>query len=134
MTKVAIIGAGPCGLSMLRSFELAEKNSDRGWGISEKFNRLRIEIEIPIETSKDWITDSKNQVNIPDYAKNKIRKCINQIRKDYSEKINQINDEIKEPINENLKKRNELIRMIKNSVLTHEELTKIEKSIKGSNE
>ena len=25
MTKVAIIGAGPCGLSMLRSFELAEK-------------------------------------------------------------------------------------------------------------
>ena len=26
MTKVAIIGAGPCGLSMLRSFELAEKN------------------------------------------------------------------------------------------------------------
>ena len=115
-------------------FELGEKNSDRGWGISEKFNRLRIEIEIPIETSKDWITDSKNQVNIPDYAKNKIRKCINQIRRDYSEKINQINDEVKEPIDENLKKRNELIRMIKNSVLTHEELTKIEKSIKGSNE
>ena len=115
-------------------FELGEKNSERGWGISEKFNRLRIEIEIPIETSKDWITDSKNQVNIPDYAKNKIRKCINQIRKDYSEKINQINDEVKEPIDENLKKRNELIRMIKNSVLTHEELTKIEKSIKGSNE
>ena len=25
MTKVAIIGAGPCGLSMLRSFEQAEK-------------------------------------------------------------------------------------------------------------
>ena len=29
MTKVAIIGAGPCGLSMLRSFELAEKNGDK---------------------------------------------------------------------------------------------------------
>ena len=26
MTKVAIIGAGPCGLSMLRSFEVVEKN------------------------------------------------------------------------------------------------------------
>ena len=25
MTKVAIIGTGPCGLSMLRSFEQAEK-------------------------------------------------------------------------------------------------------------
>ena len=25
MTKVAIIGAGPCGLSMLRAFEQAEK-------------------------------------------------------------------------------------------------------------
>ena len=29
MTKVAIIGAGPCGLSMLRSFELAEKNGEK---------------------------------------------------------------------------------------------------------
>ena len=29
MTKVAIIGAGPCGLSMLRSFEQAEKKGDK---------------------------------------------------------------------------------------------------------
>ena len=29
MTKVAIIGAGPCGLSMLRAFELAEKNGEK---------------------------------------------------------------------------------------------------------
>ena len=29
MTKIAIIGAGPCGLSMLRSFEQAEKNSEK---------------------------------------------------------------------------------------------------------
>ena len=29
MTKIAIIGAGPCGLSMLRSFELAEKNGEK---------------------------------------------------------------------------------------------------------
>ena len=28
MTKVAIIGAGPCGLSMLRSFEQEEKKGD----------------------------------------------------------------------------------------------------------
>ena len=29
MTKIAIIGAGPCGLSMLRSFEQAEKNGKK---------------------------------------------------------------------------------------------------------
>ena len=28
MTKVAIIGTGPCGLSMLRSFEHLEKNGN----------------------------------------------------------------------------------------------------------
>ena len=32
MTKVAIIGAGPCGLSLLRAFESAEKNAEK-WGI-----------------------------------------------------------------------------------------------------
>ena len=29
MTKVAIIGAGPCGLSMLRAFEQAEKKGEK---------------------------------------------------------------------------------------------------------
>ena len=29
MTKVAIIGAGPCGLSILRSFEQAEKKGEK---------------------------------------------------------------------------------------------------------
>ena len=29
MTKVAIIGAGPCGLSMLRSFEHSEKKGEK---------------------------------------------------------------------------------------------------------
>ena len=29
MTKVAIIGAGPCGLSILRAFEHAEKKGDK---------------------------------------------------------------------------------------------------------
>ena len=29
MTKVAIIGAGPCGLSMLRSFEQAENKGEK---------------------------------------------------------------------------------------------------------
>ena len=37
-------------------------------------------------------------------------------------------------INETLKKRNELIRMLRNSVLNKEELVKIEKSIKELNE
>ena len=29
MTKVGIIGAGPCGLSILRSFEHAEKKGEK---------------------------------------------------------------------------------------------------------
>ena len=29
MTKVAIIGAGPCGLSMMRAFEQAEKKGEK---------------------------------------------------------------------------------------------------------
>ena len=29
MNKIAIIGAGPCGLSMLRAFEHAEKNGEK---------------------------------------------------------------------------------------------------------
>ena len=115
-------------------FGIGEKNVDKFWGISEKFNRLRIEIEIPVETSKDWITDSKNQVNIPGYAYSKIRKCLIQIRKDYLEKINLMNSENKQPINETSKKKNELIRMLRNSVLNQEELVKIEKSIKELNE
>ena len=115
-------------------FGLGEKNSDKFWGISERFNRLRIEIEIPIETSRDWITDSKNQVNIPDYARNKIRKSLIAIRKEYLDKINEMRSENKEPINETLKKKNELIRMLRNSVLNDDELVKIEKSIKELNE
>ena len=115
-------------------FGLGEKNADKFWGTSERFNRLRIEIEIPIETSKDWITDSKNQVNIPGYAYSKIRKCLIQIRKDYLEKVNLMNGENKQPINETSKKKNELIRILRNSVLNEEELVKIEKSIKELNE
>ena len=39
-----------------------------------------------------------------------------------------------EPVNETLKKKNELIRMLRNSVLNDDELLKIEKSIKELNE
>jgi len=43
MTKVAIIGAGPCGLSMLRSFEQAEKKN-------EKIPEI-----VCFEKQKDWV-------------------------------------------------------------------------------
>ena len=110
-------------------FGLGEKNSDKFWGTSDKFNRLRIEVEIPIETSRDWITDSKNQVNIPDYAINKLRKSLLPIRKEYLEKLNEMNSENKEPINETLKKKNELIRMLRNSVLNDDELVKLKNQL-----
>ena len=45
-----------------------------------------------------------------------------------------MSSENKEPMNETLKKKNELIRMIRGSVLNDEELVKIKESIKGSNE
>ena len=77
---------------------------------------------------KVW-SHSKNQVNIPDYARNKIRKSLIQIRKDYLEKVNLMNGENKEPINETLKKKNELIRMLRNSVLNEDVLIKIGKPV-----
>ena len=114
-------------------FGLGEKNTDRFWSSSEKFNRLRIEVEIPIETSRDWITHSKNKVNIPDYAASKMRKSLIKIRKDYLEKINTMedNESSKEPMDEKLKKKQELIKILKNKVLSDEDLSKIETSIKG---
>ena len=45
-----------------------------------------------------------------------------------------MNIENKVPINKTMKKKNELIRMLRNSVLNDEELVKIEKSIKELNE
>ena len=114
-------------------FGFGEKNTDRFWSSSEKFNRLRIEVEIPIETSRDWITHSKNKVNIPDYAASKMRKSLIKIRKDYLEKINTMedNESSKEPMDEKLKKKQELIKILKNKVLSDEDLSKIETSIKG---
>ena len=106
-------------------FGLGDKNEDRFWSNNERYNRLRIEVDIPIETSKDWITYSKNKVIIPSYAINKIRKSLIHIRRDYIEKINQLRDKEKEPINETLKRKNEIIRMLKNKLINEEELSKI---------
>ena len=90
-------------------FELGDKNADRFWNLNERFNRLRVEVNIPVETSKDWINSSKTKVNIPGYAVNKMRKSLIQIRKDYLEKIAQMKEnEEKEPINPTLKKKQEL--------------------------
>ena len=112
-------------------FELGEKSADRFWNLNERFNRLRIEVNIPVETSKDWISFSKTKVIIPGYAVNKMRKSLIQIRKDYLEKIGQIEaNEEREPINPTLKKKQDLIRMLKNKVLNDEDLSKIESSIK----
>jgi hypothetical protein len=63
-------------------FGIGEKQADRFWSSNDRFNRLRIEIEIPAETSKDWITTYKNKVNIPLYAVNKLRKSLSKTRKD----------------------------------------------------
>ncbi len=113
-------------------FELGEKNADRFWNLNERFNRLRVEINIPVETSKDWINSSKTKVNIPDYAVSKIRKSLIKIRKDYLEKINQMedNESESEAIDEKFKRKKELIKMLKSKIFTDEELSKIEALIK----
>ena len=66
-------------------FDLGEKNADKMWASNERYNRLRIEVTVPIETSKDWITTDKTKVIIPGYAESKIRKSLVQIRRDYLE-------------------------------------------------
>ena len=112
-------------------FDLGEKNVDRIWSSNERFNRLRIEVEIPVETSKDWINSSKTKVNIPGYAESKIRKSLIQIRRDYLEKIGQMReDQEKEPVNEALKQKRELNRIINNENLDNEDLLKLKEYIK----
>ena len=62
-----------------------------------------------------------------------MRKSLIKIRKDYLEKINTMedNESSKEPMDEKLKKKQELIKILKNKVLSDEDLSKIETSIKG---
>lgn len=112
-------------------FGLGEKNKNGFWSSNDRFNRLRIEIDIPIETSKHWITHTKNSVKIPDYAISKMRKHLVQIRKEFTAKIGQINEDSKDPIDENLKKKRELNKVIKNRILNEEDLTKIQKFIEN---
>ena len=112
-------------------FGIGEKGTERYWGSTDKFNRLRIEIELPEESPKDWMSSfSKNKIAIPDYAINRIRKHLNQIRKDYLEKIGEMREDRKEPISEELQKKKELIRMINNTNLSTDEMKKIEASLK----
>ena len=111
-------------------FDLGEKNVDKIWASNERYNRLRIEVTVPIETSKDWITTDKTKVIIPGYAESKIRKSLVQIRKDYLEKIGQMReDQEKEPVNETLKQKRELNRIINNENLDDEDLLKLKEYI-----
>ena len=106
------------------------KNLDKIWSLNERYNRLRIEVTIPIETSKDWITTDKTKVIIPGYAESKIRKSLVQIRKDYLEKIGQMReDQEKEPVNETLKQKRELNRIINNENLDDKDLLKLKEYI-----
>ena len=112
-------------------FGIGEKNTDKYWDSTDKFNRLRIEIELPEENPKDWMSSfSKNKIAIPDYAISRLRKHLNQIRKDYLEKIGEMKEDQKKPISEELQKRKDLIRMFNNKNLNKEEMQKIETILK----
>ena len=56
MTKVAIIGTGPCGLSMLRAFEQAEKKGEQTLFIILINLKLVIKIKQMIKFQKIVLT------------------------------------------------------------------------------
>ena len=113
-------------------FEIGDRHTDRFWSPTDRFNRLRIEVELPLENDDLWISYSKNKVTIPKFAISKFRKHLKKIRKDYLEKISSMSDDpaSKEPVNETLKKKKELTKMIGNKMLNDEDLSKIEALIK----
>ena len=113
-------------------FEIGDKDTDKFWSSTDRFNRLRIEVELPLENDDLWITYSKNKITIPKFAISKFRKHLIQIRKDYLEKIGRMHDDVEsaEPVNETFRKKKELIKMLKSKIFTDEELSKIEASIK----
>ena len=113
-------------------FEIGDKHTDKFWSSTDRFNRLRIEVELPLENDDLWITYSKNKITIPKFAISKFRKHLIQIRKDYLEKIGRMHDDVEsaEPVNETFRKKKELIKMLKSKIFTDEELSKIEASIK----
>jgi hypothetical protein len=112
-------------------FGIGEKDTEKYWGSIDKFNRLRIEIELPEENPKDWMSSfSKNKIAIPDYAKNRLRKHLNQIRKDYLIKVNEMKEYDKEPISEELQKQKDLIKVINKKNLNMEEIQKIKDILK----
>ena len=107
------------------------ENKERYWSSTDKFNRLRIEIELPEQSPKDWINSfSKNKIAIPNYAISKLRKHLKQISTDYLQKISEMKDDQKKPISEELQKKKDLIKMINNINLSKEEMQKIEASLK----
>jgi hypothetical protein len=73
---------------------------------------------------------SKNKIAIPDYAINKLRKHLNQIRKDYLEKIGEMKGDQNVPISEESQKKKDLIKMINSTNLTKEKIEMIEASLK----
>ena len=73
---------------------------------------------------------SKNKIAIPDYAKNRLRKHLNQIRKDYLVKVNEMKEYDKEPISEELQKQKDLIKVINKKNLNIEEIQKIKDILK----
>ena len=112
-------------------FGISEKDTEKYWGSTDKFNRLRIEIELPEENPKDWMSSfSKNKIAIPDYAVSKLRKHLKQISKDYLQKIGEMREDQKKPPSEELQKKKELIRMINNTNLSKEQMQKMEASLK----
>jgi len=62
-------------------FGLGAEGKPEEWGINDRYNRLRIKIELPDEHIQQWLSSSKNKITIPEFATKPLFKKISIFRK-----------------------------------------------------
>lgn len=64
-------------------FGLGSEGKSEDWGMNDRYNRLRIKIELPDQHIKQWLSTSKNKIVIPEFAIKPFYKKISLLRKQY---------------------------------------------------
>ena len=84
-------------------YGLGSEGPPEEWGMNDKYNRLRIRIEIPDQDIKHWLSTSKNKIVIPEFAVRSLYKKISLLRKQYLDylKLEKKTDPIKNVVNLN---------------------------------
>ena len=97
MTKIAIIGAGPCGLSMLRSFEQAEKKGEK-----------IPEILQPIQQVLNTIKEERSQIEASLESLQELRNNASQSIPELTNKISILSDSLSNNITQVSERLNKL--------------------------